>query len=1287
MSVELNILDIPNEEIIQNKTQKQIAYEILQQETNLDKETITCFYEMDVSLGLKQRPISNMPSILLKYVMKYCMFIVTNLDKNYSISLQAEIPIYAIKNNKFISIPSNEQFKVVGIRIPNLFLKAKPYNLLVHYDHVNDIDISQSGKYGLTDELTDNYTQTRKSFTHVGIPHLSSNIVMFENDEHVIKILNVIIDYIDFMERYYQITYPILRYDMIPPTIVGNSHLAWKIQNGKLIQESNLKSKTITKNKTEKSNIFIDYSSDLLQVLNEVQNSKFGDSFYYDILYMLDSNNMIKLYNIGSKLGIDNEIFKKEYNKLKDKINYDKNYLNQVNLGYTKQLEFIKRKNIAYKKFQIKDLSLLSKKQNEIVELELKKLEINDKSLNNNNNVLLWNNMRNSMLEQTSLNLKNAIRSVEKNISKKELNEFNLLPGGVCPHVYHAAVITLESFGKIDVNKRDYLINNFALPGDTSGYFCKICGEHIADSDNNSLLKFTGERNLFIEDDPIKQMIWKEAMFIISTNVRFTSLITIKPLVNSLANGLRNQISNEGSKLYRIKTNTGETIKDTLNLYASIYIYAALCALMMANPGKLIFAREPSKSNYKTSKVVEVDDKVVDKVDEIKYNIVDEVDEIKGGKLVKKNVNLKITKRKFGNLQYKIGGKVVTDNKAAEKIYLNTALKLILISKEPIISKLKNMTVDLIKQIFIKSAYTWAMKYAKPIHVSDNADLDSKDNNITLDPFYKYVYLAKSLSGVKTNYDNVNVLLGKSESTIVKEMKDNISAYSNVKPTKFIGDKDSKLDFKYESYVSMLEYYNNLIYTKSFVPKHLQVIEYQNKFSKLLEVENKLIYENKKLLLRPLIDIPIEQDLVAKYNKFDQYLLDLAQHYCKDGNQHKTVSYIYTDSKSNNVEIDKATIVNWLETNNLEKLKTLEDCKITDEKCGKCNILIRSAKSQLKADKTFNTMFKLIDDISAFYQYYETRCPLGNLHEIENNTCINCKFQTNYVNKLDKSYYDKYSNFYLKIQNEKLSLAIKSLKSIDNNVKLEPLQLNNDYQFTLRKVAEWSQILNIKYNLLVNIGLFEGLKYELIESSEINPSKTVEPNMTRAMRIKTHIFNVIREYNIVVNHENLVDYPLVLKEMINEQKKIESKNFANSLPKFEDFIILDNKYKHTINVVNYNNFLLEYLANIMVQLYNISNKYNTLGKLLSKYFTNQILISEKFICKPEPFFSKLMSIDNSSSESSGVDEWGSNNSSDASNNSDNLTDLDDDIKAETYENDIDNEGFDVENADDIWEND
>jgi hypothetical protein len=65
---------------------------------------------------------------------------------------------------------------------------------------------------------------------------------------------------------------------------------------------------------------------------------------------------------------------------------------------------------------------------------------------------------------------------------------------------------------------------------------------------------------------------------------------------------------------------------------------------MMANPGKLIFAREPSKSNYKTSKVVEVDDKVVDKVvykvDEIKYTIVDEVDQIKGGKLVKKNVNL-----------------------------------------------------------------------------------------------------------------------------------------------------------------------------------------------------------------------------------------------------------------------------------------------------------------------------------------------------------------------------------------------------------------------------------------------------------------------------------------------------------------------------------------------------------------------------------------------------------------------------------------------------------------------
>jgi hypothetical protein len=265
------------------------------------------------------------------------------------------------------------------------------------------------------------------------------------------------------------------------------------------------------------------------------------------------------------------------------------------------------------------------------------------------------------------------------------------------------------------------------------------------------------------------------------------------------------------------------------------------------------------------------------------------------------------------------------------------------------------------------------------------------------------------------------------------------------------------------------------------------------------------------------------------------------------------------------------------------------------------------------------------------------------------------------------------------VQREKQSLAIRSLEKIaEESTMTYQRPTKSEYQFSLKKTAEWSQIASVKYNLLINIGLYEKLKFVDIENAVLNPSKSVAPSRTRAMRIRNHIQTILRDYSLIVNNENVVDMPLALKEIFDAQKKIDIKGLRESMPDFSNFTKLDEQYADTLSIEDYTNFLQEYLAGIMVQLNNDSkDKYKIMAKALVKHFTTAIIDSEKFISKPEPVFAKkdIATFEDNSEDEVGVsgDDWADNQEEP----------IDDSAEPD---NEMSQEAFDVENADDVWDN-
>ncbi len=1347
MSEEITVFDIPDQETIINKSQKQLEYESMEQKTKINKHHINVLYEMDEYIEHQQKPKSTLISIMLKWLLQYCMPITTKEEPKYFIALQNETQLYGIEDGKYISIPSGIQFKVIGIILPNLFVKKYNKRILAHYDHVDDNQLSLSGHFGLMDYQTYNYTQQRDIFTHPGLPVTEGNNILFKDDQNTGVFLKDLLSYIEYIETYYNVNFPAIRYDLIKPDVEGSSYKKWHIVNGLLLDNIHDETPSLTKKSDKKEiksklqivlqqkhdKLFNQFASSVLDILNKAQNSNFGTSFYYDILYMLEKNGLIHAYNIAEKIGIDDSIFKKELTNKQTELTYKLAYEKQVYEGYAKQSDLIKLKTIAFEKYGEYDLSKLDKKQKDTVDLEFKK--INAKISSTDPSIMkLFAKLRKSFLDQEPDELKRILKEIENTVDKKQLDGFELLISGVCPHVYNYGVKMLENFGKpwLGSTLRDYMIQNYALPEDRMGYFCKICGEKVSDPDNTATMKIFGEKRDVLEEDPVQTMIWKEAMYIVSNNIRLLTPVPIKPLINSLASGLRNIIMEEEAKLYRSKTSTGESIKDTLNLYAAIYIYAALCALMLNNPGKMMFAREKSseknnhrnqvKSDYleksnKKNKSEEItknittsentdesadadtEDNITSEFIEDKIDNEDETDNEDTRTI--KGTSEKNKRRK--TYKYIRGGKAITDIKLAEKFYLNTALKLILLSKETIISRLRNMNMDVIKQIFLKNAYSWATKHAKPIKVDSDNIKQTLQNPLLIDPFYEYTYYSKRLSRnhgsdkyAPYKFDDIKGVLGRPEEKVLQDMNDDINPYETVKPpSKWYPNERNVSDYKnmfhtytYDSFISMLEYEQQKIYQKSFVPKHVQVVEFLDKWKYLLDMEDKILNESTKSRIRPNIYIELHNDIVGKYNNFSSDRLDLAQHFCPSGELHKVETYIYTDGKKEH-EYSKKDIVEWLENKNIDKLKQFSILKVINERCGKCKSTIRDAKSTDKSDKSLSVVFKKADDILAFYQYFETRCPKGNLHDFQNNVCNKCSMHTDYSKKNDKGYYDKYVSIFNKVQLEKQTITINSLEHIrkeNESGHTEKNQIKEKYQYSLKKTAEWSQLLDVKYNILVNIGLSEGIKYVDIENSRVNPSKNESTSKIRFMKLIGYIHTILREYHMILNHEKIVDMPLELKEILDAQKKIDIKDLQKSMPTFDNFAELNVKYKYSLNINDYTNFLQEYLADIIVRISKESTeKYSTMSKLLIKHFTNIIITSEKILSKPDPIFAKMdiTTLEEGSEDEGGIsgDDWAGKISDQSE------PEGDEEHEVESYDNDINNDGYDVENADDIWEND
>jgi hypothetical protein len=569
----------------------------------------------------------------------------------------------------------------------------------------------------------------------------------------------------------------------------------------------------------------------------------------------------------------------------------------------------------------------------------------------------------------------------------------------------------------------------------------------------------------------------------------------------------------------------------------------------------------------------------------------------------------------------------------------------------------------------------------------ESTDVDNIKSVIETDGFYNYVYCAKVTSGENVSNTNIKDILGRTIEEVISGLKQNINIYATVQLPKEPNSTDIYNKYVYSSFMSIYDYINNEIFRKDSV----KVREYYEKYAYVLDLEKKMYYDYYITRIRPMFSIEWLND-VTKYNDFRPEKIDLAQHYCPDGNKHKTGLYIYENKKST-IELTLGEINTWLKNDDEKHISMYNDYKLVDEQCMLCKKKVRFIQSTEKSDKSLVSMFKKIDNILAFYQYYETRCPLGDLHDIVDNICLKCKLNTEFKKKNNIEYYEKYLSKFKEMENEKQVLSISSLEQAQKKYVIDKL-IPMTYKSSLSLVAEWSQIANVKYNILVNIGLTEGYKFIDIEKSRINPSKELsdkenanELNKTRSMKIKSYIFAILRDYNKVLNWENVIDMPIELKDIINKQKSINITRVSESIPNILSGFDVDANYKYTLSNVEYANWLLEFLASIFVKIHKkTSDTYKSFGHALIMHFTNWIISQEQLFSKAPHLVYKNLNTTKADSESEEeIHLSGDDNAQQTQSSASEFEDENDAKNNEKYENEINDEAFDVEDAAQVWE--
>jgi hypothetical protein len=1048
-------------------------------------------------------------------------------------------------------------------------------------------------------------------------------IVTFVDEKTAIHACNIIIDFM-LNQRYYTMG------DYIPRILSRSLDLAMKHETS--VRNYSSLFRAIVKSMTPpEESAIVEIPSDIMQsslvkkiqpLLDEIEPLVFGKfSYKYNssIWFDMMSHGLIQYFEklIYTTVGIASKEQRAEYeNSMKDtrekmlsrlkelayiqtanKVVSEKIYKEMyyrwiyINKFGFDRFQDAMSKTVKYGTIKSSIVSMMvalldhvSKREKDIIELEYNRLIKYYEALESNNSpwVVLVNQLRQ---EPTTEKKYQIYRSLRKFLpagrhNAKEDDWIRSKEGYpiICPHMRDQ--MDMEIAGKPHGIIRDYILR---YAGDVplyQSYYCRICGEAIAQSDDmEGITLFEGDGNVVLHniEDSLKDFIWKQANQVIRNYIEFKDLKTnkfINQFINVVVNNLYDFINLIDKKLRKSKTSNLEEVENKLKLFTNIYVYAMLIKVVNENPTKIRFIN----GKYEKRPIKKLFDWVLEKITLTQNPIIKTLPDINDKFLITSLM------KSFKNIT-ELLSKSKIDSPPSTDITITLRLDPIFkyIARMNIISHSKGENIKKQADHYAKVASIFKQDPQKLINterVYENAIIP-KPNNEWLKPFLnisdgvkkvkkltREEYLQEFFLGYFwTSYDNFMEYVKEFNATpvfhvkingseIIVKLDDTLQKYVNKVSLMHKSEqifRDLKKYYLMMPY-SPMPYKSDLRYRDNSKPSDLSII-YGYKSNPTWD--NNIIVkqdETKNVKSESKADKPKQgtkkqkvkpksgksgkaeggEETTGGGDEFHQHSWDIAvftggANYRGFGmDKYKNSQLKAYKKKDNRSAFDYGSI-------------------LIDQVCSICYYPISSVQVDIpNAEKLLSDH----QDITNFYNAFANKCPTPekgiDLHVFKNDKCVNCGITKEIIIDMDIGYYKKHHS-YLK-EHKKIHMTpivqSKSIKiNISDYVKKWKYSSGIVNEMSTRTYEIWQKgskkVKKTEYfNMLANLGLVENYEYDDIINGKATPYKdknieTDSVSLSRINALQTYISELIYDYTIMQNYKNLPSISLEMKSVIS----------------------------------------------------------------------------------------------------------------------------------------------------------
>lgn len=739
----------------------------------------------------------------------------------------------------------------------------------------------------------------------------------------------------------------------------------------------------------------------------------------------------------------------------------------------------------------------------------------------------------------------------------------------ICPHELTLADMTAKqiSYASIRVVLTKYQSTLTASDDNTYAYYCKICGEKIANDDDFDDV-YDKENTGEIADE-LRVLIYDEILS--AANYLISKvLINRKNLYNEISKKIYDYIYSIEKTLIKHKLDTDSEVRIKLRLYSNIYIWAYMIHIVALNQqlsiGNSKFFDAPAK---KTTNMLEF---------AINTMIKD-----KKGIIIAAGANVDFIKSKLIKAYQQVSGEgnlIIITTSPMEVNYMT-------LMHDPIYSYLYHMYWNN-KDYDKNYEQRKTKKSTIPSFESVETVLGKSINSRVKDP-------TSLPNGIFDGYDYMHNATDVPLLSVILE-----DAYAASAQTKkhlpswqALGASNSK-----ESFMILFKYITEGQYRKVFGE-----ITYDawQKFHKWEE-----IFIDK--VNRYFVNF-YQVTLSNTDNKYIEEPFALSDLYDETGKKHVWNKYVYDDANKQITLTNSEIIVMVFNRTNTYNPEIIDMVSSRGVKY--------SERNQLNENKIKKNLDRK-NAIENFYLYYRIRCLKSLTHEFKNNKCIFCKIENQFFrNNFDQSAIDFYEANDEIYTNDIAKERLDNVEAIKSEIKSRIDIANLPAKLSIKRLDDWSFDFNVinylhkhfelNKSILTLLGLSIGEEWENIKKGISNTDLNEAVDL-RLLIINSYIISTIDEFSKFKYYKNLIHPPKYLTALI-ETHSIQTAN----LQKLADINI--GTYWKDIEYIRKNKstdviplFALEQLYTIIINIHKQSSTGDDFAKhMIKKLIKNDSL--------------------------------------------------------------------------------